>query len=98
MYFKKNFIVIKEKKNEKRIDIKFNNEKFQSPVVKIFFTPNIETAPKAGTESKKEILAASYLVKLRNLPAVIVIPDLLTPGTNDNIWNRPIIIALLTLK
>ena len=36
----------------------------------------------AGTERKNEILAESYRSKLRNLPAVITIPALLTPGIN----------------
>ena len=34
----------------------------------------------AGTERKNEILAESYRSKLSNLPAVITIPALLTPG------------------
>ena len=33
--------------------------------------------------NKKEIFAESNLLKLSNLAAVIVIPDLLTPGTRD---------------
>ena len=36
----------------------------------------------AGTERKNEIFAESYRSKLRNLPAVITIPALLTPGIN----------------
>ena len=35
--------------------------------------------------NKKEILDASNLLKPKNLPAVIVIPDLLTPGIRDKI-------------
>ena len=38
------------------------------------------TAVKAGIAVKKEILAESNLLKLKNLAPVIVIPDLLTPG------------------
>ena len=34
--------------------------------------------------NKNDILAASNLLKFRSLAAVIVIPDLLTPGTKDN--------------
>ena len=41
-------------------------------------------------DSKKEILLASVLLKFKNLAAVIVIPALLTPGINANIWNKPI--------
>ena len=46
-----------------------------------------------GIDIKNEIFAASILLKLRNLAAVIAIPDLLTPGNNDRIWNKPIKIA-----
>tara|TARA_Y100000992_G_scaffold294612_1_gene254566 strand:+ start:746 stop:964 length:219 start_codon:yes stop_codon:yes gene_type:complete len=70
--------------NEKNIENKLSIEKFKSPLNIIFLTPNIETAPKVGIESKKEIFAESNLLKLSNLAAVIVIPDLLTPGINDN--------------
>ena len=48
-----------------------------------YFKPNIETAPKVGLV--KEIFDASYLLKFKNLAAVIVMPDLLTPGINDKI-------------
>ena len=44
----------------------------------IIFKPKIDTAPKVGIESKKEIFAASYRLNLKILAAVIVIPDLLT--------------------
>ena len=57
------------------------------------YVPNKLAAVKAGIAKKKEILAASNLLKPRNLPVVIVIPDLLTPGINDIIWNNPKIIA-----
>tara|TARA_B100000424_G_scaffold244246_1_gene214394 strand:+ start:957 stop:1142 length:186 start_codon:yes stop_codon:yes gene_type:complete len=46
-------------------------------------SPKIETAPKVGIESKKEIFKESSLENFKNLAAVIVIPDLLTPGIND---------------
>tara|TARA_B110000914_G_C15068210_1_gene267215 strand:+ start:381 stop:512 length:132 start_codon:yes stop_codon:yes gene_type:complete len=39
---------------------------------------------KAGIEIKKEIFAASVLPKFKNLAAVIVIPDLLTPGIKES--------------
>ena len=51
----------------------------------------MEIAANVGIESKKEIFAESYLLKLNNLAAVIVIPDLLTPGIKDIILNKPII-------
>ena len=38
-----------------------------------------DTAPRVGIDNKNDILAASYLLKLSSLAAVIVIPDLLTP-------------------
>ena len=43
-----------------------------------------------GIERLKEIFVESYLSNLRNLPAVITIPDLLTPGIRANIWKQPI--------
>ena len=58
-----------------------------------FFKPKKETALKIGIESKKEIFAASTLLKFKSLAAVMATPDLLTPGTKDNIWNKPIKIA-----
>ena len=48
------------------------------------FKPNKETAPKVGIDNKKDILAASNLLKFKNLAAVIEIPDLLTPGTKES--------------
>ena len=82
---KKYFIVNKENKKEKNIEIKFKIEKLISGDVIIFFNPNIETAPNVGIDIKKEIFAESNLLKFKILAAVIVIPDLLTPGTNDKI-------------
>ena len=55
-------------------------------------------AVSVGIDKKNEIFADSYLLKPNILPEVIVIPDLLTPGTNDRTWNSPIIIADLLLK
>ena len=45
----------------------------------------MDTANKVGIDSKKEIFADSILLKFRILAAVIVIPDLLTPGIRDKI-------------
>ena len=60
-----------------------------SDIIK-FLKPKIEIAPKIGIDSKKDIFAESTLLKCNNLAAVIAIPDLLTPGTIDKIWNKPI--------
>ena len=84
IYFKKYFIVIKENINEKKIDIKFKAEKVKSCEKIMFFKPKIETAPSVGIDNRKEILAASYLLKFKNRAAVIEIPDLLTPGTKES--------------
>ena len=43
----------------------------------------METAPSVGIDNKKDILAASNLLKFKNLAAVIDIPDLLTPGNRE---------------
>ena len=67
MYFKKYLIVINEKKNEKIIAIIFSVEKNGSLVDIMFLTPKTETAPKVGIDNKKEILAASYLLKFKTL-------------------------------
>ena len=58
----------------------------------------ILTALRVGIDNKKDNLAASVLLKLRSLEAEIIIPDLLTPGTKDNIWKNPINRALLKLR
>ena len=47
--------------------------------------PKIETAPRVGIDSRKEILAESYLLNFKILAAVITMPDLLTPGINERI-------------
>ncbi len=67
------------------VDNKFNfiKQKLSSTIK--FFSPKKETAPKTGIDKKKEIFAESTLLKFNNLAAVIAIPDLLTPGTKDNI-------------
>ena len=86
-------IVINENIKDKKIESIFNWDKFIFSSNIKFWIPYIETKPKVGIDSKKDIFAASYLLNLRNLAAVIVIPDLLTPGTNDKTWKIPIIIA-----
>ena len=83
MYFKKNFIVKNEKINETMIDIKFSFVNSLFPEKIKFFKPKNDTAAKIGIEIRKEIFAASVLLNLNNLAAVIAIPDLLTPGTKD---------------
>ena len=75
------------------MDVKFINEKFKFSDEIISFKPKKLTAAKVGIDSKKEILAESYLLKFINLPAEIVIPDLLTPGIRDKTWKKPIKIA-----
>ena len=84
IYFKKNLIVINEKQNDIKIADKLIPEKLILSEIIIFFTPKIETAPKIGIDNKNEIFAASTLLKFNNLAVVIAIPDLLTPGINDN--------------
>ena len=78
--------------------IKLISEKLKLSVFNKLFIPKKLTAAKVGIDNKKEILAASSLLNSKNLPAVMVIPDLLTPGISDNIWTAPIIKALLKLK
>ena len=51
-----------------------------------------------GIESKKDILAESNLLKFNILDAVIVIPDLLTPGINDKTCKIPMKITDLNEK
>ena len=58
--------------------------------IKIFLTPNIDTAANIGIDNKKDIFAESTLLKFQNLAAVIAIPDLLTPGINEKICKHPI--------
>ena len=75
-------MVSSENIKERKIEIKFNLEKFTN-IDKIILVPKIDTAARAGIDNKKEIFAESYLLKFKILAAVIVIPDLLTPGTKD---------------
>ena len=64
----------------------------------MFLIPKIETANKIGMDNKKDIFAESTLLKFNNLPAVIAIPDLLTPGINENTCKIPIKNADLIVK
>ena len=84
-YFKKNLIVISEKKKANIIARIFNLVIYWLSEYKIFLSPKIETAPKIGMEIKNDIFAASILLNFKNLAAVIAIPDLLTPGIKDKI-------------
>ena len=77
--FKKYLIVKQENKKENNTE----NEKkiICSSLKSITSLKLITLAPKrAGIDNKKDILVASYLLKFKNLAAVIVIPALLTPG------------------
>ena len=81
--FKKNLIVKYEKMNEQMIVV--NRMMFCSKLKTLMFPDANTVAPnKAGMERKKEILLESYLLNPKNLPAVITIPALLTPGINAN--------------
>ena len=40
----------------------------------------METAANVGIDNKNDIFAESYLLNFNNLPPVMAIPDLLTPG------------------
>ena len=86
-------MVINENIKDKKIEIIFKIEKFRSWEVTKFFKPNKETAARVGIDNKKEILAESNLLNFKILAAVIEIPDLLTPGIKEKIWNSPIKIA-----
>ena len=68
-------IVINEKKKDTIIDNKFKEVKLKSSEDIKSLIPKIETAPKIGTEIKKEIFPASTLLNFNNLAAVIAIPD-----------------------
>tara|TARA_B100000780_G_C20997159_1_gene398902 strand:+ start:598 stop:828 length:231 start_codon:yes stop_codon:yes gene_type:complete len=73
-----------EKKKDKTTDSISKNEKSKFPVLNKFFKPNRVITPSVGMERRKDILAESYLLNFNILAAVIVIPDLLTPGTKEN--------------
>ena len=63
-----------------------------------FFKPKKLTAANVGIERRNEIFAESNLLNFNILAAVIVIPDLLTPGIKERICNIPIIKADLIVK
>ena len=69
--------------NEKKIVTIFNIEKPIFGELIISCTPKMLTAPKVGIDNKKDIFAESNLLKFSNLAAVIVIPDLVTPGIKE---------------
>ena len=71
--------------NDKTIDKILIDEKFRLSFIIKFLIPKKLTAAKVGIDNRNEILAESNLSKLRILAAVIVIPDLLTPGIKANI-------------
>ena len=75
---------------DRNIEKKFNAVKLVSLVKIIFLIPKIEIAPSVGIDNKKDILAESYLSNFKSLAAVIVIPDLLTPGISERTCNNPI--------
>ena len=83
-------MVSNEKKNEITIENKFDWVNCMSSETNKFLKPKIEIAPKIGIDNKNDILAESTRLNCKNLAAVIAIPDLLTPGTRDKIWKRPI--------
>ena len=72
-----------EKMKDNKIAVRFSLAKFKLSEIIIFVIPKKETAPKIGIESKNAILAASTLLNFNILAAVMAIPDLLTPGTNE---------------
>tara|TARA_Y100000996_G_C22169862_1_gene498132 strand:- start:95 stop:325 length:231 start_codon:yes stop_codon:yes gene_type:complete len=74
-----------ENKNDKRMDARFTKETLISLLAIRLFNPKTETAAKVGMDNKKDIFAESNLLNFNILAAVIVIPDLLTPGIKDNI-------------
>ena len=77
-------MVIYEKINENKIDK--NIAKLNSKVLSGKSFKLKKLAPvNAGIDKKKEIFAASTLLKLKIRLAVITIPDRLTPGTKDNV-------------
>tara|TARA_E500000178_G_scaffold324306_1_gene350636 strand:+ start:583 stop:819 length:237 start_codon:yes stop_codon:yes gene_type:complete len=78
-------MVINENINDKIMDEIFTTEKFKLSVIIKFLIPKKLTAAKVGIDSRKDIFAESNLSKLSILAAVIVIPDLLTPGIKANI-------------
>ena len=72
---------------------KFNFIKSKLSVKYNLYAPKTDTANKVGMDNKNEILAAFTLSNLRNLAAVIAMPDLLTPGIKEKICKKPMIKA-----
>ena len=89
---------MKENKKDNTIEIIIKNEKFKLWDLTKLFNPNMETAANVGIDNKNDIFAESYLLNFNNLPPVMAIPDLLTPGINDKICKKPIKIADFNLK
>ena len=89
---------MKENKKDNIMEIIIKNEKFKLPDLTKLFNPKTETAANVGIDNKNDIFAESYLLNFNNLPPVMAIPDLLTPGINDKICNRPIKIADFNVK
>ena len=59
---------------------------------------NVDLHKVRTVDIKKDIFAESILLKFNNLAAVIAIPDLLTPGTNDKTCKIPMKIAFCNVK
>ena len=89
---------MKENKKDNTMEIIIKNEKFKLWDLTKLFNPKMETAANVGIDNKNDIFAESYLLNFNNLPPVMAIPDLLTPGINDKICKRPIKIADFNVK
>ena len=89
---------MKENKKDNTIEIIIKNEKFKLWDLTKLFNPKMETAANVGIDNKNDIFAESYLLNFNNLPPVMAIPDLLTPGINDKICRKPIKIADFNVK
>ena len=76
-------MVIKENIKERKIEKIFNSENSKLSEFTRFIKPKKLTAANVGIDNKNEIFAESSLLNFKNLPAVIDIPDLLTPGIKD---------------
>ena len=80
------------------MEIKFSVEKPKLFETTRFFKPKKLTAANVGIERRNEIFAESNLLNFSILAAVIVMPDLLTPGIKEKICKIPINIADLKVK
>ena len=76
-------LLTEEKINENIVAVKFSADTLKSLIRNRLNILYKLTAHNVGIEIKKEIFVESILLKFKNLPAVIVTPDLLTPGIND---------------